>query len=87
MNFYQDMFNRQAAKSFRAISRALRANDDFTHQLAKTVRRNGTLTGVMGFAIAIYIMGNELDKIRLQNKIRELAERSCQCSMHHEEEK
>lgn len=43
--------------------------------------------GVMGFAIAIYIMGNELDKIRLQNKIQELAERSCQCSMHHEEEK
>ena len=81
MNFYQDMFNRQAAKSFRAISRALRANDDFTHQLAKTVRRNSTLTGVMGFAIAIYIMGNELDKIQ------ELAERSCQCSMHHEEEK
>ena len=53
MNFYQDMFNRQAAKSFRAISRALRANDDFTHQLAKAVRRNGTLTGFMGFAIAV----------------------------------
>lgn len=87
MNFYQDMFNRQAAKSFHAISRALRANDDFTHQLAKVVRRNGTLTGFMGFAIAVYIMGNELDKIRLQNKIQELEERSCQCSMHHEEEK
>ena len=65
----------------------MQANDDFTHQLAKTVRRNGTLTGVMGFAIAVYILGNELDKIRLQNKIQELEERSCQCSMHHEEEK
>lgn len=87
MNFYQDMFNRQAAKSFRAISRALQANDVLTNRLAKTVRRNGILTGVMGFAIAVYMMGNELDKIRLQNKIKELEERSCQCSMHHEEEK
>lgn len=87
MNFYQDMFNRQAAKSFRAISRALQANDVLTHQLAKTVKRNGTITGIMGFAIAVYMMGNELDKIRLQNKIQELEERSCQCHMNREEEK